>query len=323
MTVGRREGLNAPFTQLNIARELTNTYTMNYIKHLTAAFEKMAEDTKLNPTHVSLYVSLFQFWNLNRFQNPFSIARNEVMKVSKIASNKTYLKCLRELDNFGYIRYLPSRNPFKGSKVEICTLYTSATQALHRYNSKNDISPTQALPLSINSINYINNKTNSVCKPPPVSDLVKVTDTISNSDESQMVKKKEKVSRQAITEKRKKLNSQSEIPMNIGKRNDFQFRRDAGRNEDSPNEQEVLTFFQSQSFPTLEAKKFFNYYQSTGWKVGKTKPMCDWQAAARNWMLNAKNYNHEKHQRYHASNKATKTYNHLHINQDKDYGEPL
>jgi hypothetical protein len=55
---------------------------MNYIKHLTGFFEKVAIDKTLNPTHVSLYVALFQFWNCNRFKNPISISRDEVMRIS-------------------------------------------------------------------------------------------------------------------------------------------------------------------------------------------------------------------------------------------------
>ena len=120
---------------------------MNYIKHLTAVYEKFAEDDRLNPSHVSLYMALFQFWNLNRFRNPVSIARGEVMKLSKIASNKTYLKGLRELDQWGYIRYFPSRNPMKGSKVEICNFYTSTTQVVNKHYT----SATQVLPPSINN----------------------------------------------------------------------------------------------------------------------------------------------------------------------------
>lgn len=33
------------------------------------------------------------------------------------------------------------------------------------------------------------------------------------------------------------------------------------------------------------AERFLNYYESKGWKVGKS-PMKDWQAAVRNWMKN-------------------------------------
>lgn len=39
----------------------------------------------------------------------------------------------------------------------------------------------------------------------------------------------------------------------------------------------------------FEAKKFFNYYESNGWRVGRN-PMKNWQAAARNWLQNSKNY---------------------------------
>ena len=41
---------------------------MNYIKHLTGFFEKVATDKTLNPTHVSLYMSLFQFWKRRWFR---------------------------------------------------------------------------------------------------------------------------------------------------------------------------------------------------------------------------------------------------------------
>jgi leucyl/phenylalanyl-tRNA--protein transferase len=74
---------------------------MNYIKHLSAFFNKIVQDTDLNPTHVSLYMALFQSWNLNRFQNPISITRNEVMRISKIFSKATYHKCVNELHQKG------------------------------------------------------------------------------------------------------------------------------------------------------------------------------------------------------------------------------
>ena len=50
----------------------------------------MADDERLSPFHVSLYLTLFQFWNLNRFKNPISIARQETMRLSKIGSVNNY-----------------------------------------------------------------------------------------------------------------------------------------------------------------------------------------------------------------------------------------
>ena len=38
-----------------------------------------------------------------------------------------------------------------------------------------------------------------------------------------------------------------------------------------------------------EAQKFFNYYESNGWKVGKN-PMKNWKAAANNWISNSNTY---------------------------------
>jgi hypothetical protein len=90
---------------------------MNYIKHLTGFFDRIIQDPNLNPTHISLYIALFQYWNINRFQNPINITRDEVMLISKICSKATYHKCMRELNEKGYIKYEPSFNPFKSSMV--------------------------------------------------------------------------------------------------------------------------------------------------------------------------------------------------------------
>lgn len=95
---------------------------MNYIKHLSGFFDKIINDNTLNPTHISLYIGLFQFWNINRFVNPISITREEVMRISKIYSKATYHKCIKDLNRKGYIVYQPSFNPFKGSLITICDL---------------------------------------------------------------------------------------------------------------------------------------------------------------------------------------------------------
>jgi hypothetical protein len=90
---------------------------LNYIKHLTGFFDRIIPDRTLNPTHVSLYIALFQFWNVNRFKNPISITRDEVMRICKISSKATYHKCMRDLNDKNYIKYEPSYNPYKGSMV--------------------------------------------------------------------------------------------------------------------------------------------------------------------------------------------------------------
>jgi len=52
----------------------------------------------------------------------------------------------------------------------------------------------------------------------------------------------------------------------------------------------VINYFIEKESEKGEAEKFFDYYTSNGWMVGKTK-MKNWQAAANNWMRNLSKFN--------------------------------
>lgn len=78
---------------------------------------RMGTDKRVLATHVSLFTALFIFWQRGGFVSPFAITRKSVMAYSKIASIATYHKCIRELDDFGYICYQPSFHPAKGSLI--------------------------------------------------------------------------------------------------------------------------------------------------------------------------------------------------------------
>lgn len=110
---------------------------MNYIKQLNAAFQLIVEDSRLNPTHVSLYMALFQLWNITRFAKVFYVNRQEVMQLSKIGSKSTYHRCLTDLTNWKYIEYLPSHNMYKGSEVRMTIFGTSSGQAQADHETRN------------------------------------------------------------------------------------------------------------------------------------------------------------------------------------------
>ena len=78
---------------------------------------RMSRDQRLIATHISLFSALFVQWQRNGFASPFAVTRRELMAFSKIASIATYHKCIRELDEYGYIRYQPSYHPKLGSQV--------------------------------------------------------------------------------------------------------------------------------------------------------------------------------------------------------------
>ncbi len=98
---------------------------MNYIRHQKGLFERFASDKRLSPFHISLYMALFQLWNSNRFRNPFPVAREEVMELAHIGSVSTYLRCIRQLHDWGYIEYAPSFHPGTGTKVS-CAKFDKA-----------------------------------------------------------------------------------------------------------------------------------------------------------------------------------------------------
>lgn len=90
---------------------------MNYIRHLNGFFQHLEQDERMTAYHISLYLSCFQLWNLNRFKNPFSISRTEMMRLSRIGSVNTYARCMKQLHAWGYVEYSPAANLHSGSII--------------------------------------------------------------------------------------------------------------------------------------------------------------------------------------------------------------
>src|SRR5690606_32723492 len=107
---------------------------MNYIKLLNSAFEKFYFDDRLNPTHISLYMALFQEWNSSRFADEFFVNRRDLMRCAKIGSKSTYHRCITDLDSWNYLTYFPSNNPYKGSKIKMSIIGTSDEPDMGHYN---------------------------------------------------------------------------------------------------------------------------------------------------------------------------------------------
>lgn len=59
----------------------------------------------------------------------------------------------------------------------------------------------------------------------------------------------------------------------------------AAKKFSKPTPEELVSHFESKGSNSTEAEKFFNYYESNGWKVGRN-PMKNWKAASANWLKN-------------------------------------
>ncbi|SFG03659.1 hypothetical protein SAMN04488033_12230 [Salegentibacter agarivorans] len=223
---------------------------VNYISHLNGVLRKFADDDKISSSHRSLYLAFFELWNQKRFPKTIILNSKQVMALAKIRSRTTDHKLLRELTNWGYLKYHPSSSPLMGSLMEM---------------SRFDTHPDQ--------------KMNRTC---PVSEQVPVQKLVSyNKHKSKHI-----------------INSfKTTCP---------------------ENEQEVIEFFREEKRSILEAKKFYNFYESIGWKLNGKNPITKWQACAQSWMLKADEIKKDL-----KSNSPSHNRGYLHTSRNKNYGEPL
>ncbi|MHA7941701.1 hypothetical protein ACJOV8_001305 [Formosa sp. 3Alg 14/1] len=215
---------------------------MNYIKHLNAIFKVFQKDPRLNPSHISLYMALFQYWNFTNFQDQFYISRAEIMGIAKLGSTKTYYRCLKNLNDWKYLLYLPSHNMYKGSQIRMLKFDTTRKQARNKEETTSKQAVTPILNLNKQNRNFI----------------------------------------------------QSKLPK---------------------NENEVLVFFKSKNWPTIEAQKFYNHNQAIGWTIGGKSKIENWHALASNWMIKAAEIEKKSAVSHFKDNLITQN--------NKDYDQPL
>jgi len=300
---------------------------MNYIKHLTGFFEKVSTDFDLNPTHISLYMAIFQLWNQNRFQNPICISRDELMRVSKIASYATYHKCIKELDERNFVKYMPSYNPFKGSTLEVVNLdfYTKPIQKKEIKKLKSQQNSKQVNEQAIEQVaeQGIEQVLNKHCTSTELLPYINNTNSINIVNGR--AQKNQDINCDFLLKNEQKIKKNHPEPSSRachpersrGTRGEKKLREKKGIQpveKIPPIFEDILPFFKEKNNSEIEAQKFYNHFQSNGWLVGGKSKMKDWRAAARNWMLNANKFQPKSN---------TPQPNHLHTLNLKNYAEPL
>lgn len=256
---------------------------MNYIKKLTQFFNKASADPNLRPTHISLFMALFQYWNQARFPQQINITRDDLMHLSKIHSKATYHKTMTYLHQQGYINYQPSYNPLKGSVVSFLPV-EQQTRTINK-------------PVHHLTTRPINEPYNKLYSTPLITDKKST-----NTREEKKIRKLKIVRFDSATANQQKEKScakkEKEIP---------------------PAAPLIEAYFLQQQSSHHEAHRFLNHYTANGWLVGGKSPMKDWQASARNWIANSIKFNNYAKQ---DKSKPT-TAQQLHTRTDKNYFEPL
>ena len=308
---------------------------MNYIKHLTGFFNKISNENAINPTHISLYLALFQCWNVNRFKNPTGISREEIMKASKINSKATYHKCMKELQALGFMEYIPTYNPHSCSNV-IMVNFSDELKTRPKFEPFTSLKnkPVQNLTYLKNEqvveqincdknlkTNKLKSSQNSKLNFEPVQNKTR----LKNEQHIEQVAEQVYIDNNKtytnninkdIDTKSQNLNSENSNSalVEIQKEKSCAKKEEANNNGITPSIEMILDYFAFKESSETEANKFFNYYSSIGWLVGGKTKMKDWKASARNWIMNQNKFQPK-------SNLPQP--NHLQTSNYKNYAEPL
>jgi hypothetical protein len=242
--------------------------------------------------------------------------------------------------------YKPSFNPFKGSILEVCKLdfYTKPVpkkelkkrstkskndQVIEQVNeqvTKQALNKHQTSSKHVPYINNINNTNIINLDKQEISKnekkLIFTNSIFDEVQESDLKVEEEKEKKLREKKKKKDENHYSVISSDC-------LSRPIGIEKlvskfSKPTLEDAQIYFLEKNFPEIEAQRFFNYFESNGWLVGGRTKMKDWKAAARNWMLNAKKFGNKPNTSVRTDTKTINLNpNHLHVTNQKNYGEAL
>src|SRR5690554_5928447 len=292
---------------------------VNYIHHMENTLVKFGNDQRVTPWHISLYLALFQIWNRTRFKKEINIRRDELMHLSKIGSTNTYSKCLKQLSEWNYIKYTPSKSRFKSSKVH-----------MYRFDTTPDTSRGTTSNTSCDTTSDTSCGTTSDTSPDTTSEhlvrpfLNNTKHIINNNKQYKTKEGEEKNSSPHPSQNKNDESSFCKDELHSSKKtgkDDLQSSDTSKKTSPTkrkrfipPNLKEVKTFFHENKSSYQVAETFFNHFESNGWLVGGRAKMKNWKAAARNWIT--------RDEKYQAQNRSP-AQQRLHVNENKDYSEPL
>ena len=92
---------------------------MEQLKLLSEFFSAIENDPRISTTHIGIYAALLQYWKKHNYDNPVQAYSYEIMQLAKISTRYTYIKVIKDLSEFGYIKYEPSYKRNQGSRLYI------------------------------------------------------------------------------------------------------------------------------------------------------------------------------------------------------------
>lgn len=82
---------------------------MDTINALASFMEKSGGDRRIGTTHIGLFTAALHYSTTTGGCNPIKAYSKDIMCLAKISALRTYCRCLKELDEYGYLHYIPSK----------------------------------------------------------------------------------------------------------------------------------------------------------------------------------------------------------------------
>ncbi|MBT1686186.1 hypothetical protein [Dawidia soli] len=308
---------------------------MNYIYLIRDWMQVMREDDRTKTQHFALYMTLFQEWNYKFFRNPITLNRENIMAQARIGTVNFYIKTMKELAEWAYIRYEPSYDPRQGSRVYLHVFRdgddngasigsdnggdipgdTGGDNGDHNGTDIGDRNGGRTASdrgdhngSSIGDRNGGDNGRETLYKTNTnTTNKLNSINSYGTSNENSNF----------VNDRGADPYAQATGTGNHFRKKETSGGRGAGRGHDIPaSVQEAQEYFLAQQSTTDEAEKFCNHYQANGWLMGGRTPIQDWRAQARNWIKNAIKFTHE--------NRSTQQPKPGPLNNGpKNYGEPF
>jgi hypothetical protein len=91
-------------------------------EYLQKFYKAIQADGRIGPVHISMYIGLLYLFQQQGYVNPVHIFSRDVMPLAKISGIATYYRTLKELNKYGYVKYISTYDRVLGSLVYILEL---------------------------------------------------------------------------------------------------------------------------------------------------------------------------------------------------------
>ncbi len=114
---------------------------MMAVEHwITAFLERIHKDPRVSIVHIGVFSVMAHCCTKFGNNGKCIMFRSDIMHIAKISSASTYYKVIKELSDYGYIKYSPSRYHLYGSMITLLPdTNNNKIQNIHnRHENKNE-----------------------------------------------------------------------------------------------------------------------------------------------------------------------------------------